>query len=289
MNGQAGFTLPLSECQEGIWLAQRMDSSRALYNVGQRVEITGPLDVAVFEDALRRTVAETTVLGARFDEDGDGVTQTFTGPPEWHLPLVDLQAEPDPRASAERRVRAELERVKDATGDTLFSFVLFRLAPDRHLWFQCYNHLLMDGFACTLVARRAADIYSAPTAGESLPESPFAALRDITRRPSDPAGVVGELYAAGAGLALAYNGRPDLTAAPRFVPCPFAEGGRRTAPVTRRGGRRTGCWSSPVVRTSRCTSPPSVPAWSWAGDRVRSGLAPGGAAGRRRRTRGPAR
>jgi hypothetical protein len=184
MNGQAGFTLPLSECQEGIWLAQRMDSSRALYNVGQRIEITGPLDVAVFEDALRRTVAEATVLGVRFDEDGDGVTQTFTGPPEWHLPLVDLQGDPDPRASAEKRVRAELERVKEATGDTLFSFVLFRYAPDRHVWFQCYNHLLMDGFACTLVARRTADIYSVLAAGENFPESPFAALRDMTEQES---------------------------------------------------------------------------------------------------------
>ncbi|MGP4087822.1 non-ribosomal peptide synthetase, partial [Streptomyces sp. KR55] len=184
MNGQAGFTLPLSECQEGIWLAQRMDSSRALYNVGQRIEITGPLDVAVFEEALRRTVAETTILGVRFAEDGDGVTQTFTGPPEWHLALVDVSADSDPRASAEKRVRAELERVKDAIGDTLFSFVLFRFAPDRHVWFQCYNHLLMDGFACSLVARRTADIYSALTSGQACSDSPFGALRDLTEQES---------------------------------------------------------------------------------------------------------
>ncbi|OPG07254.1 hypothetical protein B1R27_13960 [Streptomyces sp. GKU 895] len=75
-------------------------------------------------------------------------------------------------------MREELAAVENPLADRLYSFVLFRLDAERYCWFQGYNHLLLDGYACTLMARRVAETYSALVAGREFPESDHISLRE---------------------------------------------------------------------------------------------------------------
>ncbi|MCC9738080.1 non-ribosomal peptide synthetase [Streptomyces sp. MNU89] len=185
MNGQENSTLPLSECQEGIWLAQRIESSRGLYHIGQHIEILGPVDTRVFELALRRAVEETDILRVRFVEDSAGrVSQWIGPPPEWNMPVVDLSGEKNPWQAAGTWMRGELGRVNDPTEGGLFAHALFTLAADRHVWYQRYNHLLMDGFACSLMGRRVADLYTAMLRGAPLRAPGYAPLGELLAQES---------------------------------------------------------------------------------------------------------
>lgn len=71
-------------------------------------------------------MVEAESLAVRFDAGADGPRQVVTRPGAWPMPLVDLTAEPDPRAVAETLMRAELDRPTPLFDGPLCQETLFR-------------------------------------------------------------------------------------------------------------------------------------------------------------------
>ncbi|MBC2876624.1 MULTISPECIES: non-ribosomal peptide synthetase [Streptomyces] len=180
MTSDAGRTLELTRAQEGVLSAQRIDPDNPGYNVGQYVELQGPLDVTALEEALRRTLAEADGLHIRLAER-DGRTVQVPVPFDaaaWHLPRLDTTGAASPVDAAVELVRAQLScppRLDAADGEppALTGSLLVTVAPDHHLWFQYFHHLVVDGYSVALFTRRVAAVYTALVHGEPVPASPF--------------------------------------------------------------------------------------------------------------------
>ncbi|MFH8344482.1 amino acid adenylation domain-containing protein [Streptomyces sp. NPDC018045] len=180
MEGQAQFTAPLTDCQQGTWLAQRAENPPRQYDIRQYADVPGPLDTDVFRRALRQAVAETEALRLRFTRDG-GVPAQVIGDAEAEFALrqVDLTAEDAPWEAARALMRADGRHPADPTEGDLCAHILFRLAPDRYVWYQRHHQLLVDHFGSTLLARRVAALYSATLRGEPYRLPGHARLREL--------------------------------------------------------------------------------------------------------------
>lgn len=169
-------TWPLSAAQKGIWLGQQLSPQSPLYNTAECYEISGWLDLAVFERSLRQTVAEAETLNLRFDIEKAEPVQVVETNLAWPLQFLDLQSQADPRGAAWAWMEQTLkERANLRTGD-LFAQALIQIAPDRYLWYLRIHHIAIDGYGYSLLLRRAAQIYTALMQGQTAPPSPFGSL-----------------------------------------------------------------------------------------------------------------
>ncbi|MFG3281364.1 amino acid adenylation domain-containing protein [Streptomyces sp. NPDC048111] len=216
----------LLAAQAGIHYAHQLAPLSPEFNTADVVEIDCALDEGLFEQALRRTVAEADTLRLRVTErDGVPVQQVMDPAAPTPLHRLDLRSDEDPRAAAERWIRADLDTPADLTGEALhaepsgvrgarggagearsgaseaqwgargglMTQALIRLADDRYWWYQRVHHIAVDAYALQLIGRRTAELYTAHAAGTEPPVRRFAPLRDLVADESRYLG--GEQYA----------------------------------------------------------------------------------------------
>ncbi len=171
-SGPLSSSAPLTSGQMAMWLGAKFASPDTNFNLAEAIDIDGPIDPAVFLAAMRRVTEEVEATRLNFVDAGQGPRQVVASSFEGEIPYLDLSAEADPAARAERWMRADFERNIDLAHGQLWLSALIRLAPDRHVWYHRSHHIVLDGFGGGLIARRFADIYSAMAEGAAeVPEA----------------------------------------------------------------------------------------------------------------------
>ncbi|RKN04858.1 non-ribosomal peptide synthetase [Streptomyces radicis] len=144
--------------------------------VAEVVDIHGPVDVTVLQDAIRRVVDEAAAVRLRATGEATGAP-AFTEGGGLPLTLVDLEGEADPAAAAEAWTRAELASDERHTRSAQ---ALLRLGPDHHRWFHRHPRAALDAFGAALVSRRAAEVYTALIEGASAEDGALEPLERFT-------------------------------------------------------------------------------------------------------------
>ena len=169
MPASAGERWDLTAGQLEIWHAQKLGLDSSLYNTGEYLEIIGDLDVGLFETAALLTFREAEGARIRICQDDELPQQYVYEPGDWQLNVVDFSAGADPQATARKWMQDDMRHPVNFEG-WLFSSALFKVGPERFLWYYRAHHIAIDGFSGAIIAARQAQIYTLLLAGRSPAE-----------------------------------------------------------------------------------------------------------------------
>lgn len=176
----AEHAVPLTEAQEGLWYAQRLDPHNSIFNTGHCTEISGAFEAERFAAAVNQTLREANSLSLAFIDDQAGPRQYLDVGRIPVLERIDLSGSPSADADAERLMMADLHTAIDPVQTPLARHVLFSIAPDRHLWYQRVHHLAADGYGMALIELRAVQLYQA--LGDGSPAgAPLTPFQEVVR------------------------------------------------------------------------------------------------------------
>jgi nonribosomal peptide synthetase DhbF len=169
--------LPLSAAQRGVWFAQLVEPARGIYNMGEYLDIRGPVDIEMLERVVRVTAEEADNLRTHLRVDGDEVVQVVSARSELGLEVVDLTGAPDPLAAAEEWMRDQLWGERSM--DTLYGAAAIHVGQEHTLFFFRGSHLINDAFGAALTGARTAQLYADLSKGGEPSPRWFGHVRDL--------------------------------------------------------------------------------------------------------------
>ncbi|WP_425439069.1 amino acid adenylation domain-containing protein [Rhodococcus tukisamuensis] len=168
--------IPLSLAQNRMWFLNQMVPDSAAYNIPLAIGLSGDLDVAALQEAVRDVLERHESLRTAYPDDGDGPVQTI-------LPadLVDLDLSPIAVTADELPglVLETLSRGFDVTTGPPVRGRLLRAEPgstgsDEHVLVMVIHHIAGDGVSMGPLARDVMAAYASRSAGQVPVWEPLA-------------------------------------------------------------------------------------------------------------------
>jgi amino acid adenylation domain-containing protein/non-ribosomal peptide synthase protein (TIGR01720 family) len=154
------FMYSLSSVQQEIWFDQLLHPSIPLYNIGGYIRIDGPINPAIFEQAVSQVINRNDSLRTTLHEGTPLPQQAFPKKFQFELLTHDFSQKNEPQMNAIQWMRHEFSKPFQLYGKVLFRYSLLKISPDCYYWFFCYHHLITDGWGILLILRQTANAYN---------------------------------------------------------------------------------------------------------------------------------
>jgi amino acid adenylation domain-containing protein/non-ribosomal peptide synthase protein (TIGR01720 family) len=172
-----GTAQVLSFAQERLWFIDQLAPGDASYLVPLAIRLSGPLDPAALEAALREIVRRHEVLRTHYVA-ADGKPAPVVRPePDLALAVTGLShwPEADREAAARREIAADARRTFDLSTGPVLRARLLELGEREHVLVVVMHHIVSDAWSIGVLTREIGALYEAFAAGHPspLPELPI--------------------------------------------------------------------------------------------------------------------
>jgi len=151
---------PLSSSQREIWFDQILRPDVPLYNIGRTMRIDGPIDPAIFEKALNQVIEENDALRIMLVKEKTLATQVFAENVHIKLDFHDFSNDDSAERQALEWMQREFVKPFQLYEGLLFQFALCKVSDNCYYWFKKYHHIIVDGWAISLIVQRVAVAYN---------------------------------------------------------------------------------------------------------------------------------
>ncbi|WP_153349224.1 non-ribosomal peptide synthetase, partial [Nocardia aurantia] len=164
-DGGSAVLVPLSPAQQRMWFLNRFDNRTAVNNIPVVLKLTGTLDTAALNAAVRDVVARHETLRTVYPElEGVGYQRVLPT----SAVTIEVAAEPVAAADLPGRIAEFAGGYFDVTQEISFRVALFDVdgAAAEHVVVLVLHHISGDGFSLRPLLRDVVAAYGARSAGE---------------------------------------------------------------------------------------------------------------------------